>query len=311
MIVLITGGTGFIGSNLSKRLISKGMEVRIIDNLSTGKMENIKDIKEGVSLTIGDILNVDLLEKVVRSIDYVVHLAAITSVQKSIENPDLTYEVNVEGTRHVLEFSKRCGVKRVVFASSCAVYGNPTILPVSEESELSPLSPYSESKIRGEELCLQYLRDGLDVVVLRFFNVFGPKQHASSPYSGVISSFINKILNGEKPLIYGDGEQTRDFIYVDDVVHAIEKALFSNALKYRVYNIGRGESFSVNQIFEIIREISNFKGEPGFREPRKGEVRHTLADISRAKEYLGWRPEVNLKDGLKRTFEYMAGGSNG
>lgn len=305
MKVLITGGAGFIGSNLAEYLIRKGCKVKIIDNLSTGKIDNLKEVAENIELKTGDITDITAFKDIFEGIDYVVHLAAVTSVQKSLEEPDLTYKVNLEGTRNTLEFSEKFKIKRFVFASSCSIYGNPKKLPVSEEAELSPLSPYADSKVKGERICFDYLKRGLDIVILRFFNVFGPRQDAESQYSGVISRFIKKILNSENPIIYGDGEQTRDFVYVEDVLNAIEKALTSKLVKNRVFNIGSGQRHSVNQIFNILKEISSFNGRPEFMERRKGEVRHTLADISRAERELGWKPKISIDEGLRRTFEYM------
>lgn len=305
MKILITGGAGFIGSNLASFLVSKGYRVRIIDNLSTGKIENISDLMERVEFISGDITDSNLLKNVLEDIDFVVHLAAITSVQRSMEDPELTYKVNSEGTVKILELCEKFKIKRFIFASSCAIYGNPEKLPVSEDSEPSPLSPYAESKLLAEKFCLDYLRKGLDSVVLRFFNVFGPKQDAESPYSGVISIFIKKILKGESPVIYGDGEQTRDFIYVDDVLSAIEKAMNSKLSKERVFNIGSGNRYSINYTFEILKKISRFSGMPEFKEERRGEIRHTLADISKAEKILGWKPEIPFQEGLLRTFEYM------
>jgi UDP-glucose 4-epimerase len=307
MRILITGGAGFIGSNLARFLTMKDHKVRVIDNLSTGKMENLNEIIEKIDFFEVDITEEKSLERTFKDIDYVIHLAAVTSVQKSLEEPDLTFKVNIEGTNNILKFSEKLKVRKIIFASSCAIYGNPKILPVPEDSEFSPLSPYAESKINGEKLCFEFLKKGIDIVILRFFNVFGPKQDADSPYSGVISKFIKKILKGERPIIYGDGEQTRDFVYVDDVLSAVEKALLSKAVA-RVFNIGSGKRYSVNQIFEILKRISDFKEEPEYKEERKGEVRHTLADISRARIELGWKPEISIEEGLKRTFEYIKGG---
>ncbi|MGQ9617364.1 MAG: NAD-dependent epimerase/dehydratase family protein [Candidatus Aminicenantia bacterium] len=311
MRVLITGGAGFIGSNLSKYLYSKGYEIFIIDNFSTGKLENIKKSEGYLNFAITDIREPFSFEIYPGDFDFIVHLAAITSVQKSIENPSLTYEVNVEGTKIVLDFAKKKGVKRFIFASSCSVYGDQEYLPVSEEAKLSPLSPYAISKVEGERLCKLYAESGVETVVLRFFNVFGPNQDYSSPYSGVISIFINKMIKGENPIIYGDGEQTRDFIYVGDVVRAIEKAFFADITPYRIFNIGSGRSFSINQVFEIIKEITSFRGSPIFEKARKGELRHIFSDISKAEKYLGWKPEIPFGEGLEKTFEYMLGGSNG
>lgn len=310
MKILITGGAGFIGSNLARAFVLKNYKVRVVDNLSTGKMENLNGIIEKIEFLPADITDEKAMEGTFKHIDHVIHLAAITSVQKSLEDPDLTFKVNVEGTRNILKFSEKFNVRKLIFASSCAIYGNPEKLPVSEDSKLFPLSPYAESKVEGENSCLEFLKKGINIVILRFFNVFGLKQDADSPYSGVISNFAKKILKGERPVIYGDGKQTRDFVYVDDVLSAIEKALFSKS-ETRIFNIGSGKGYSVNQIFEILKKISGFKGEPEFKEERKGEVRHTLADISKAQIELRWKPEISIEDGLKRTFEYIKGGLNG
>ncbi len=305
MKVLITGGAGFIGSNLTFLLVKKGYGVRIIDNLSTGKMENLKEVRDKIEFIHGDITDKKILEESLQGVDYVVHLAAITSVQKSLEEPELTFEVNFEGTQKLLELSEKFSIKKFIFASSCAIYGNPQILPVSEECPPSPLSPYAESKLSGEKVCVEYLKRGLDIVILRFFNIYGPKQDPDSPYSGVISRFIKMILNGKPPVIYGDGEQTRDFVYVNDVLSALEMILLRGAKESRIFNIGSGKRYSVNQIFRILKKISGFEGKPKYEEGRKGEVRHTLADISRAVKEINWKPLIHIEEGLKRTFEYI------
>jgi UDP-glucose 4-epimerase len=305
MNVLITGGAGFIGSNLAKFLVGKGYKVRIIDNLSTGKLENIKEFSENLDFLEGDITDLKTFKRALEDMDFLIHLAAITSVQRSMEEPGLTYKVNFEGTKIALELSEKFRIKRFIFASSCAIYGNPEKLPVSEDFEPSPLSPYAETKLYGEKMCLEYLKKGLDVIILRFFNVFGPKQDADSPYSGVISRFIKRILEGKSPIIYGDGEQTRDFIFVNDVTSLIEKALLKSLSDIRIFNIGSGKRYSVKRVFEILKEISGFKGDPEFEEGRKGEVRHTQADIRRAEKEFEWKPEISIEEGLKITYKYM------
>ncbi len=305
MKIVITGGAGFIGSNLARLLVANSYKVRIFDNLSTGKIDNLKEVIEDIEFVLGDIADTNMLKKVLKGIDYVVHLAAITSVQRSLEEPDLTYKVNFEGTKQLLEFSEKFSVKKFIFASSCAIYGNPRILPISEDHEPSPLSPYAESKLSGEKICIEHLKRGLDIVILRFFNVYGPKQDSNSPYSDVISRFIKRILNGEPPIIYGDGDQTRDFVYVDDVLSVIEKTLLSKKTENRIFNIGSGKRYSVNQIFRILKELSGFEGEPEYKEARRGEIRHTIANISRAEKEIDWKPRISIEEGLKRTFEYM------
>ncbi|UUX92269.1 SDR family oxidoreductase [Methanoplanus endosymbiosus] len=316
MKYIVTGGMGFIGSNLSEYL-AKDHDVTIIDDGATGRYINIKDLVENktgdsgtaedlgnsVNFVKGSITDLDLLKKEFEDADGIFHQGAIPSVPRSVADPARTSNVNIEGTLNVLIAARDCGVRKVVFASSSSVYGNTPTLPKVETMCPSPLSPYALQKLAGETYC-RIFTDlyGLDTVALRYFNVFGPKQDPNSQYAAVIPNFIKKVLNKEAPIIYGDGEQTRDFTYVKNVIQANVKAMESDATGF--YNIACGERISLNNLAKNIMEILNFDTEPIYEEPRVGDVRDSLADISKANKAFNYKPEYSLNDGLRETIEW-------
>jgi len=298
--MVITGGAGFIGSNLA-RALAKENEVTIIDDLSAGKRENLSDID--AKLIEGSILNRDLLKAQFQDVETVFHLAAIASVQRSVQDPVLVNEVNLTGTLNVLQEARLTGVARVVFASTAAVYGTSPQLPKREDMIPEPRSPYAVSKLAGEHYAQVFSElFGLKTVSLRFFNVFGPRQDPGSEYSGVISRFISALLEGQQPVIYGDGEQTRDFVYVEDVVRAVILAAKSDSTG--TFNIARGESTSLNQLLHILGKITGRDVSPLYREVRAGDIRHSRADIALAGE-LGYCPRYSIEEGLQRTVRWF------
>jgi len=302
MNVVITGGCGFIGSNLAHELV-KVDEVTVIDDLSTGRSENNEDLldNENYRFVEGSITDLNLLKQVFDGVDYVFHQAAIPSVPRSIKDPAKTNEVNISGTLNVLLAADQEDVKKVVYASSSSVYGETPVLPKEEGMIPDPLSPYAVSKLAGEYYCKVFAEIyGLKTASLRYFNVYGPKQDPSSEYAAVIPKFITRVLNGKPPVICGDGEQTRDFTFVKDVVSA--NILAAGSSKTGVFNIGSGERVSVNELAAAVIEASATGTDPGIlhAEPRDGDVRHSLADISRAGS-IGYKPSYTLTDGLKET----------
>lgn len=303
--VVITGGAGFIGSNLVAELAKKN-EVIVIDSLSTGKLENIKHLvdSEKIILKEGDIRDFEILKSNFRNIDYVFHQAAMVSVQKSIEDPILTNEVNVNGTLNILLAARDEGAKKVIYASSCAIYGDSPILPKKEDMFPMPLSPYAVSKLIGEYYCQVFTEVyGVPTISLRYFNVYGPRQDANSEYAAVIPKFIKRVLERKSPIIYGDGEQTRDFIFVKDVVNANIRAAEKNATG--VFNIASGRKISINKLANLIMEIMKRNPNLFYEKPRLGEIKDSLADISKAMKELNFRPEFSIEEGLKETIGWF------
>ena len=300
--VVITGGLGFIGSHLTEKLCEDNLIV-IIDNQSTGKTENIKHLNlSKIDTTIGDITSINLNE-IFDGADYVFHEAAVTSVQKSVDDPFTSNEVNITGTLKVLEAAKNTGVKKVVIASSSAVYGETESLPLSEDDPVNPLSPYAVGKTTGELYCNVFSQIyGLPTISLRYFNVFGPRQDPQSQYAAVIPIFIDKILKNESPVIYGDGEQSRDFISVKDIVAANIWAAESKLTG--AFNIGLGKSTTINQLVEMINEIIGKDIKPVYEKERPGDIKHSLADVSKAKSS-GYDPKADFKEELKETVEWF------
>jgi UDP-glucose 4-epimerase len=299
--VLVTGGAGFIGSHVVDQLVDDGCWVRVVDNLSTGKLENISGhLKSGrVAFVEGDVRDASVVEKSVEDVDVVVHLAALTSAPFSVENPSFTFDVNLAGTLNLLRSCAEKKVGRFVFVSSCAVYGESKFLPVSEEHPTNPISPYAESKLAGEKFCLGFHEKKLlKSVVLRLFNVYGPRQ-GMNDYSGVITRFIERGRQGLPLVIYGDGWQTRDFVNIRDVVQAVSRAIESEYAEGNVFNIGSGKPTSVNELAETLLESAMLDLQVLHEEPRLGEIRHSYADISKAEKLLRYRPKVSLRDGLR------------
>ena len=308
--VLVTGGAGFVGSHLVDGLLGEGFDVVVLDDLSTGRLENVKDhlIEEGFRFIQGDIRDREVLRKALEGVDAVFHLAAITSVPYSVEHPDITFEVNVEGTRSLLESCLDLNVGRFIYVSTCAVYGNPKYLPIDEEHPTEPISPYAESKLEAEGLSLSFYKDyGLDVTVFRPFNVYGPRQR-NDQYGGVIARFIERLSSGKPPVIYGDGSQTRDFIYVEDVVRAFIGALNCEHASGRVLNVATGNPTSIKELaYMLMRLFGADEMEPLYRDAREGDIEHSYADISEAKNHLGFVPEVSLKEGLMALINNFVG----
>lgn len=311
MRILITGGAGFIGSNLVEHLLERpGIElVRVLDNLATGSLKNIEAFESSKKFEFiqGDIREYDSCLDACSDIDLISHQAALGSVPRSINDPLTTNEVNITGTLNIFTAAKERGIKRVVYAASSSTYGDHPGLPKVEDHIGNPLSPYAVTKYVNELYAKVYANTyGLQTVGLRYFNVFGPKQNPAGPYAAVIPLFIKAVLDNEAPTINGDGEHSRDFTYVANAVHANERALFTenaNAVN-QVYNIAVGQQTSLNQLFEIIKEIAGSDLAPKYGAERKGDVRHSLADIGKAKDLLNYHPPVNIKDGLKTTFEW-------
>ena len=300
MNILITGGAGFIGSHLADHLVKKH-NVTVLDDLSTGKRENVPD---GADFVEGSILDVELVDKVFADIDFVFHQAAAVSVADSMQDPQRTFDVNTIGTLNVLKTSVSNGVKKVVFASSAALYGNNPVNPKHESIILEPKSPYAISKLDGEYLLKMFREEyGIKTTALRYFNVYGPRQDASSPYSGVISLFVKRALAGEDIIIHGDGMQTRDFVYVEDVVRANELALKHG--DGEVFNVGTGRSITVNELAERIVEITGSESRIVYGDERAGDVRYSEADVG-AIEDIGYRAQVSVEDGLRRYCEFEA-----
>lgn len=306
---LVTGGAGFIGSHLADELVSQGCRVTVLDNLATGHRRNIEHLADRIDFVHGDIRDTELLDRLVQGCDVVFHQAAVVSVSLSVENPSHSCDVNDLGTVKVLDAARRGGVRRVVMASSSAVYGDDPHLPKSEDMLPRPLSPYAVQKLAGEYYASVFESlYGMQTVCLRYFNVFGPRQDPSSPYSGVISIFMTRAAAGEPPTIYGDGDQTRDFVYVSDVVRANLLAASHGNAPGHVYNVGCGSSIRIGELWETIGELSGIRIDPLFAAPRPGDIRDSVSDIGKIKRSLGYQPQVALRQGLKRTLEWYRSG---
>jgi len=301
MNILVTGGAGFIGSNLSEELLKLGT-VTIFDDLSTGKKENIQNSK--LNFIKGSITDIELLKESLKDVNYVFHLAAVSNVGQSIEDPIQANKVNVTGTLNVLLAAKECGVEKVIFTSSAAIYGDTKELPIRESITPNPLSPYASTKIMGEYYCNNFTElYGLKTIIIRPFNVFGPRQDPKSQYSAVIPIFINTLLKGEDVRITGDGEQTRDFVYIRDFIRSNILAMENDV--GGVFNISGGGRVSINELYWIIADILDIDKKPVYVADRPGDIKHSYADISRAEERLSYIPQHSLKDGLRETVEWF------
>jgi nucleoside-diphosphate-sugar epimerase len=305
MKALVTGGGGFIGSHVAERLLHDGYDVRVLDNFSSGRRSNLLAFADEIELVEGDIQSYERAHTAVRGCDLVVHQAALPSVPRSVQDPLTSNASNVIGTLNLLLAARDSGIQRVVCASSSSVYGANEAMPKAEELPALPISPYAVGKLASEGYCRSFWEVyGLDTVALRYFNVFGPRQDPLSQYAAVVPVFINALLDGEQPVIYGDGSQTRDFTYIDNVIEGTVLALIAPDAGGKVYNVAYGEGVTVNALFELLREITGVDIEPRYVEARAGEVRHSQADISRAARELGYRPAVSLREGLELTTEY-------
>jgi len=303
-VYLITGIAGFIGSSLARELVQRGEQVRGVDNFSTGKRENLAQILGQVEFHEADLLDLDAMKSACAGVDYVLHQAAIPSVPKSVLDPIGSHRANVDGTLNVLVAARDARVKRVIYAASSSVYGDTPTLPKHERMTPGPISPYAVAKLASEHYMTSFYRCyGLETVALRYFNIFGPRQDPSSPYSGVIAKFITQMLAGRQPTIFGDGEQSRDFTYIDNAVEANLLACKGPAQQVagKVFNVATGRRVTLNETFKFLQTLTSHSGSPIYGAERSGDIKHSLADISAAEEHLGYKPTVNVEDGLRHT----------
>lgn len=304
-LYLVTGGAGFIGSNIVEELLKQNARVRVLDNLSTGKRENLEAFKSRVEFLELDICNLNDMKDAMKGAKFVLHQAAIPSVPRSIEDPIASHNADLTGTLHVLWAAKQAGVKRVIYAASSSAYGDSQILPKKEDHPAKAISPYGLMKYAGEEYCRLFSTlYGLETVSLRYFNVFGPRQDPTSQYSGVLSRFITGMLRGQSPTIFGDGEQSRDFTYVSDVVRGNLLACQAEGVAGRMYNIACGRNVTLNQVVRSLNKLLGTNIPPNYGLPRVGDIKHSLADISRAANDLKYSPSVDFDSGLKLTVEW-------
>lgn len=305
-IALVTGGAGFIGSHIAEELLAQGAKVRVIDNLATGHHENLAEIGGDVEFINADINDATALARAMTGVEVVFHQAAIPSVPRSVSNPAETHEACVNGTFNVLTQARAQGVRRVVYAASSSAYGDQPVSPKVETMMPQPLSPYAAAKLVGEHYCQVFTRVyGLETVCLRYFNIFGPRQDPSSQYSGVISRFISTLASGQQPVIYGDGEQSRDFTYVGNAVRANMLAAESQDAAGQVINVANGAAITLNELLEVLKDLTHRPdAQADYQPTRAGDVRHSLADITRARELLGYEPQVFLAEGLKNTLAW-------
>ena len=308
MRYLVTGGAGFIGSHLIERLVRDGADVTVLDDLSTGRREHIRALRDRIRFLRGDAARLEMCRRAMQGVDYVLHQAAVTSVPRSTRNPVAAHQANVTGTLNILLAAREAKVRRVVFAGSTAAYGDATELPTHEAVLPRPLSAYAASKLAGEAYCQAFWRThGLETVVLRYFNIFGPRQSLESQYGAVVPLFIAAALRGEPPVIYGDGGQTRDFTFVKNVVEANLLACHAPAEQAagEVFNIGYGTAISIQELWRLVAKLVGVEMEPQYDAARAGDVRHSVASITRANERLGYIPMVNLEEGLQLTVAYF------
>jgi UDP-glucose 4-epimerase len=306
-LYLITGIAGFIGSSLAHELLQRGEQVRGIDNLSTGKRDNIAPILNKIDFREADLLNLEAMKQACTGADYVLHQAAIPSVPKSVLDPIGSNRANIDGTVNILVAARDAKVKRVVYAASSSAYGDTPTLPKHERMTPDPISPYAVAKLASEHYLTSFYRCyGLETVALRYFNIFGPRQDPSSPYSGVLAKFITLMLKGEQPTIFGDGEQSRDFTYIDNAVNANLLACTAPAAQVagKVFNVATGRRVTLNETFQLLQNLTSYSGSPAFSAERGGDIKHSLADISLAEQNLGYKPTVNFEDGLRRTVDW-------
>src|SRR5271168_3374328 len=309
-IYLITGIGGFIGSSLARELLRRGERVRGVDNFSTGRRENVAPILGQIELHEADLLDLDAMKKACAGVDYVLHQAAIPSVPKSVLDPIASNRANADGTLDVLVAARDAKVKRVIYAASSSVYGDTPTLPKHERMTPDPISPYAVAKLASEHYLRSFYRCyGLETVALRYFNIFGPRQDPSSPYSGVLAKFITQMLRGEQPTIFGDGEQSRDFTYIENAVEANLLACQAPAEQAagKMFNVATGRRVTLNETFKLLLPLTSYTGSPIYGAERGGDIKHSLADISPAEKHLGYKPKVNFEEGLRQTVEWYRG----
>jgi len=309
-LYLITGVAGFIGSSLARALLARGEQVRGVDNLSTGKRENLADIRDRIDFREADIADLDAMHKACAGADFILHQAAIPSVPKSVLDPLGSNRANIDGTVNLLVAARDAKVKRVVYAASSSAYGDTPTLPKHEAMTPDPISPYAVAKLASEHYMISFYRCyGLETVSLRYFNIFGPRQDPSSPYSGVLAKFITQMLRGEQPTIFGDGEQSRDFTYIDNAVEANLLACQAPAAQAagKVFNVATGRRVTLNETFKLLQPLTSYSGHPNYGPERGGDIKHSLADISKAGAALGYKPKVDFEEGLRRTVQWYRG----
>ena len=303
---LVTGGAGFIGSNIVEGLLKNRESVRIIDNLSTGNIHNLDNFRSEIEFIEGDIQDLSTIQKAMNGIEFVFHQAALPSVPRSIENPVASNDSNISGTLNVLLAARDNNVKRVIYAGSSSAYGDTPTLPKQEDMTPHPLSPYALTKLTGEYYCKIFNSVyGLETLTIRYFNVFGPRQNPASQYAAVIPKFIESLLKDQPPTIYGDGEQSRDFTYIENVVSANILASKAKKTSGEIVNVATSTRTTINQLFYTLKDLLEKDINPIYGEAQKGDVKHSLADITRARKILGYKPVVNLEAGLKRTIDWM------
>jgi UDP-glucose 4-epimerase len=305
-VCLVTGGAGFIGSHLVEALLERGHRVRVLDNFCTGDIDNLEAVHKDIELIEGDLVDSDTVHRAVRGIELVFHQAALASVPRSVADPMATHAACVNGTLNLLQASREWGVRRMIYAASSSAYGASTKLPKSESDPTLPLSPYAAAKLSAEHYCAAFSEVyGLETVRLRYFNVYGPRQSPNSPYAAVIPLFIQSMLGGRSPHVNGDGKQSRDFTFVEDVIQANLLAAETPGVSGRVYNVACGERTSLLELIDKINGMLGTNILPSYRDPRPGDVRHSQADITRARTDLGFRPRVHIDDGLQRCVNYL------
>ena len=307
---LVTGGAGFIGSNIAEGLLRRGDDVVVLDDLSTGYERNIAHIRDDIEFIKGDVRDAETVRRALGGVEFVFHEAALASVPRSIDDPVLATEVNVRGTLTMLEEARRAGVRRFVYAASSSAYGDTEVLPKVESMQPRPLSPYAASKLAGEYYCSVYATVyGLSTIALRYFNIFGPRQDPKSQYAAVIPIFVAHLLAGTRPTIYGDGEQSRDFTFIENVVEANLLAAACEQAHGQVVNIACGERYTLNELFGRLRGLVGREAEPEYAAPRQGDVRDSMADISAARSLIGYAVKVPFEEGLRRTVEWYRQGT--
>lgn len=304
---LVTGAAGFIGSAIVRALLERGHKVQAIDNFATGKPANLDGLWDRIEFEEADVNDLERVTRLCSGVDVVLHQAAIPSVPKSIANPLASHRANIDGTMHMLLAARDAQVRRFIYAASSSAYGNTPTLPKREDMKANPISPYAVQKLAGELYAASFHRVyGMETVALRYFNVFGPRQDPTSQYSGVLSKFITSMLQGRTPTIFGDGEQSRDFTYVENVVQAnlLASGAPSENVAGRMFNVATGVRFTLNEVFVTLKDITGFRGEPARETERVGDVKHSLADISAAGKAFGYQPTVAFADGLRRTVDW-------